>query len=103
MNVNLITVEEYIQLSKKLESLEKKVDSLNGGIGSKSLYTILEACALLQVSKRTLQKYRDEGMIPFTQVRSKIYFRDTDIEEFLAKHKVEPYTMKGGSHGEWCK
>ncbi len=91
MNVNLITVEEYIQLSKKLESLEKKVDSLNGGIGSKSLYTIMEACTLLQVSKRTLQKYRDEGMLSFSQIGNKIFFRHTDIENFLSKYRVESY------------
>lgn len=42
-----------------------------------------EACSLLKVSKRTLQKYRDEGQIGFSQTGSKIYYRASDIEAYL--------------------
>lgn len=44
------------------------------------------ACKLLKVSPRTLQTYRDESRIGFSQIGSKIYFKLSDLEDFLTKH-----------------
>lgn len=54
--------------------------------------TIEEAMALLKISKRTLQTYRDEGMIGFTQIKGKIYFKATDINDFLERHYHNPFS-----------
>ena len=53
-----------------------------------------EAAAFLKVTKRTLQTYRNTGEISFVQKGSKIYYRMSDIEEFLQKnhHKAFKYT-----------
>ena len=53
-----------------------------------------EAANFLRVTKRTLQTYRDQGEISFSQKGSKIYYRMSDIEEFLQKHhhKAFKYT-----------
>lgn len=40
----------------------------------------------LKVSPRTLQNYRDQGLLPYSQIGAKIYFRLKDLEEFLMKH-----------------
>ena len=45
-----------------------------------------EFIQLLKISKRTAQHYRDTGMISFSQVGSKIYYRMNDVEELLKKH-----------------
>ena len=45
-----------------------------------------QVCELLKVSIRTLQTYRDEGMISFSQIGSKIYYKASDIETHLTKH-----------------
>lgn len=42
-----------------------------------------EVCKLLKVSKRTLQKYRDEGLLGFSQTGSKIYYKASDVETYL--------------------
>jgi hypothetical protein len=44
---------------------------------------IPESCAWLKCSTRTLQNYRDDGLIPFSKVRGKIYIRESDLQEFL--------------------
>uniref|UniRef100_UPI003216C756 helix-turn-helix domain-containing protein n=1 Tax=uncultured Draconibacterium sp. TaxID=1573823 RepID=UPI003216C756 len=49
---------------------------------------ITEACSWLKCSTRTLQKYRDEGKIPFSQISAKIYFRLSDLQEFLNRHNT---------------
>jgi excisionase family DNA binding protein len=55
-----------------------------------------EICKLLRVSKRTLQNYRDKRVIPFSQVGRKIYYKYSDIVEYLELHYVKPYYQKGG-------
>lgn len=42
-----------------------------------------EVCQILNISKRTLQHYRDSGRLPFTQVRSKCYYKRADVQELL--------------------
>lgn len=52
-----------------------------------------EAMRLLRVSsKTTMQKYRDEGMIRFTQPSRKIILYDRDsINEFLEKNSKDTF------------
>ena len=47
---------------------------------------IIEACKILNVSKRTLQNYRNDGTLAYSQVAGKIYFKAADIEAHLRKH-----------------
>ena len=55
---------------------------------------VSETCQVLKVSKRTLQNYRDNGILPFSQISGKIYFRAADIEEHLKKHMVEAFASR---------
>lgn len=97
--VKIITETDFNQLMGKIELMEKKIDTLtNTGFGRKQLYTIKDACELLQVSSRTLQKYRDEGMLSFSQISDKIYFKQEDIDAFLNRNRVEAFRMKGGRY-----
>ena len=48
---------------------------------------------LLNVSKRTLQMYRDENMIAFSQIGNKMYYKTTDVEKFLQNNY---HKAKGG-------
>lgn len=42
-----------------------------------------EFMKLMEISKRTAQNWRDEGVIAFSQVGHKIYYRLSDIEDLL--------------------
>lgn len=41
----------------------------------------------LGISTRTLQHWRDEGRISFTQIKDVILYSEEDIESFMKKHK----------------
>lgn len=56
-----------------------------------------EVCRLLFISKRTCQTYRDRGIIPFSQVGRKIYYKALDIDEYLERHYIKASYQKGGS------
>ena len=48
-----------------------------------------EVCHLLMISKRTLQNYRDRGILPFAQIGRKIYYKASDIDEYLEAHYIK--------------
>jgi DNA-binding transcriptional MerR regulator len=55
-------------------------------------------CRLLNLSKRALQTYRVKGIIPFSMLGGKVYFRESDIAELLQKGK--PARMATGKSFE---
>ena len=50
-----------------------------------------DAATLLKVSKRTLQDWRNDGLIGFSQIGSKIYYSRAEIDRFLMAHFQKPY------------
>lgn len=49
---------------------------------------VQETCQLLKISKRTLQSYRDNRILAYSQISGKIYFKASDIEKYLNKHYI---------------
>jgi len=50
-----------------------------------------DVCNILNVSKRTLQTYRDNGRLPFTQIDRKMYYKPSDVEFLLNSIKQNKY------------
>jgi excisionase family DNA binding protein len=100
--VTLMTETDFCDQMQMLSDIKANLPALNGcSTGAKSLYTIKDASEYLQVSKRSLQRYRDQGLLGFSQIGDKIYFKPSDLETFLANHRVTPFNLKGGSgHGK---
>ncbi|WP_101688606.1 helix-turn-helix domain-containing protein [Dysgonomonas massiliensis] len=42
-----------------------------------------ELCNILKISRRSLQDYRNNGILPFIQLPGKILFRESDIKKVL--------------------
>ncbi|CDN32618.1 hypothetical protein BN938_2548 [Mucinivorans hirudinis] len=77
-------------IMKRIEALADKTEDLCRNTGDKSLKKWLdnqEVCQLLGISKRTLQTYRDNGTLPYTQINHKIYYRPQDVEQAIDKLK----------------
>jgi hypothetical protein len=75
---------EMIQerLNKMAVRLELKQHSLPAQV----FFDNQEFIQLMNISKRTAQAWRDSGMIAFSQVGSKIYYRLPDIMQMLEKY-----------------
>ena len=50
-----------------------------------------EVMEMMNVSRRTVQNYRDEGKIPYTREGRKILYPRKGIEEFLRDNMVKAY------------
>ena len=55
-------------------------------LGGEIYLTGREVCERLFVSPRTLQDYRDKGIIPYTQIAGKILYRLSDINSLLQEN-----------------
>lgn len=45
-----------------------------------------DLCLMFHVSKRTLQRYRTDGLLPYTKRGQKIYYRASDVREFANRN-----------------
>ena len=50
------------------------------------LYDNQDLFLMLQVSKRSLQRYRTLGILPYHMLRQKTYYKESDVEKFLSEH-----------------
>ena len=84
---DLIIIEKQVidELSFRLESLKTKIDSLYAVSGAAPQKWIgnEQTCRRLSVSKRTLQSLRDSGILPFTKIGAKVFYKPEDIEKML--------------------
>ena len=53
-----------------------------------------DLCMLLQISKRTLQRYRDSGCIPFSKIGRNCRYRLSDIERALEMYMIDGTAAK---------
>lgn len=86
--VLIIDEHEFDKLIRKIDRISNKLDTLdlksNDGFKDK-WYVTEEVCKILNVSRRTLQNMRDKQTIKFKKTGKKIYYKASDIEEYLEK------------------
>jgi hypothetical protein len=85
MEVVTIQSEAFNEIVKKIEAVHSRLDAKEKEPKEKWLDN-QELMLLLKISKRTAQHYRDSGLISFSQVGNKIYYKLSDVEVLLNKH-----------------
>ena len=84
MQVITIESEAFQKLVNQLEAINTKLNEQKDSTPLSDVWMDnQDVCALLHVSKRTLQHYRDSGKLPFSQVGAKIYYKASDVDDFL--------------------
>ncbi|KAA6331056.1 hypothetical protein EZS27_020296, partial [termite gut metagenome] len=48
-----------------------------------------DVCELLQISPRTLQTYRDNGILPYSQIGRKCYYKTSDVEQLINQSQIK--------------
>ncbi|HBS88112.1 MAG: DNA-binding protein [Bacteroidetes bacterium GWF2_38_335] len=95
--MDVITIETvaFTQIMAKLQSLEEKFIELKEQAScplNEKWLDNQDVMLLLKLSKRTLQSYRDEKKIPFSQIGAKIYYRASDFDKLLKKNYQKTIT-----------
>ena len=87
MEVITIQSEVFQKIMERLDAMESYFKHVvKKQPMSEQWLDIEETCNLLKISKRTLQSYRDNGLLTFSQVGGKVYFSSSAIEEHLRNH-----------------
>lgn len=78
------------EVSKRLREVAQTHRPFFGG---EVYLTGREVCERLFICPRTLQDYRDKGIIPYTQIAGKILYRLSDINRLLQENYVKRNTL----------
>jgi len=94
MNFVVLSQEQYKEIMGKLDELASQSntnvkDPLSQFISNEAL------AEKLNLSTRTLQRYRDKGLLKFYQLEGrKIYYKISEILDFIHRNSVEPFNNK---------
>jgi predicted DNA-binding transcriptional regulator AlpA len=69
----------FDRLDKYLERMALKEKLLEG----ERLLDNQDVCQLLNISKRTLQRYRSSGELPYQMIYHKTFYKESDVEAFI--------------------
>lgn len=87
MRIINIEAEVFESIFDRFEAFAGKVDTMCGQNINKELGDWLDnqdVCQILNISKRTLQTFRDNGKLPFTRIGHKMYYKATDVKEIIS-------------------
>lgn len=88
MNKTIMTNDEWAvgfmeQLDSMLDGIESMNEKSKASFGNERFMTDKEVSAWLKVSRRTLQDYRNNGMVSYYQLGGKILYKESDIEKLV--------------------
>mgnify|MGYP000972825876 CR=1 FL=1 len=81
-----LLISDIKKLTKRVRSLAQTYRPLFQG---ELFLTGREVCERLFLSPRTLQDYRDKGILPYTQIAGKILYRLSDINRILEENYIK--------------
>jgi hypothetical protein len=90
MELTILTKDQYEEILKRLDRLDQNLKRIDAPSTEKFMDNA-EFLALMKVSKRTAQTWRDEGKISFSQVGNKIYYLLSDVETLLKHHYIKAF------------
>ena len=93
MEAIILSKEQYDGLISKINEIHEK---LNAKTAPKQEVFLdnEELIAMLKISRRTAQTWRDEGKISFSQVGNKIYYKLSDVEKTMQDHYNKSFAKK---------
>jgi hypothetical protein len=85
-------MEAIILTSEQFDTLKASIDEIKRNLSKPTASNEVvfidnqEFIDLMKISPRTAQKWRDEGVIAFSQIGNKIYYRMKDVQLLLDKN-----------------
>jgi hypothetical protein len=112
--------EMYVKLLDSIRRLSDEIDDIKELLAEQNKYrfgdqylTNEELVDLLKISRRTVQSWRKQGIIPFIMLEKKIYYRLSDLEkmfehefksQFAARkygHRTKRPSKRSSKKGSW--
>jgi hypothetical protein len=93
MEIINIEARVFEAMITRFEQFVKRIDALCGqkDKGLQKWLDNQDVCQMLNISKRTLQTYRDNGTLPYSQINHKMYYKPEDVQRVMKQLKYMPY------------
>lgn len=78
----------FKQLDRKLDEVLRLLKAKNR-LDGKNILDNQDLCLMLNLSTRTLRRYRAIGILPYIQIAGKPFYYESDVEEFIRKYKQD--------------
>jgi hypothetical protein len=75
-------MDRFDMLENRINKKEKPRHRLDGEL----LLDNQDVCMMLNISKRTLQRYRSLKKLPYKQIDQKTYYMESDVHKFIREH-----------------
>lgn len=94
MNINILQIPEskFNELLSKIDRLEESQNKIFELASDQTLYSSEEVQKLLGVSQKTLQSYRDKGLIEFIQIGGLVRYTKKAISDFMQRFSFKVKT-----------
>lgn len=90
MDIVAIESKTFEQMKERFEDFFRQIKNLCGDNQNKEKwFGNDDVCRLLQISKRTLQSYRNNGILPYSQIGRKCYYRVSNIENLVSESQIK--------------
>ncbi|NDV96438.1 DNA-binding protein [Dysgonomonas sp. 521] len=89
MEFKIVESRTFDRLKQCLRELLERSNRLRPSSVQEDWWDNQDICRLLDISPRTLQTYRDKGLLPYSQVGHKCYYKVQDIEQFIEENRIE--------------
>ena len=86
MEIISMDIKVFDALARRVEAVEGKAGRLykeRKDLRLKDWLDNQDVCLMLNISKRTLQSYRERGLIPYCRIEHKIFYKPEDVEKLL--------------------
>ena len=90
MYMEVVTIEKktFVSMMEQFKRLTRTVDALCYESDEKRMAKWLDnqdVCVILGISLRTLQTYRDNGTLPYSQIGHKMFYKPEDVEQIIQR------------------
>ena len=92
MEITIIETSAYLELKRQLSMLSVQLGDFQSKVSPASPEKWLDAqevCMALGISKRCLQNHRDRGLIPYSNIGGKCFYKEADIRQILEEGLIK--------------
>jgi hypothetical protein len=84
-------MERFDSLESRLEKPEEQKEAPT--VDGEKLFDNQDICFMFHICRRTLQRYRTLGWLPYLRIDQRVYYKESDVKNFIeerAKKKRRP-------------
>lgn len=81
-------IEDY-KFENNMESLNRRLDEIlrllkaKNRLNGETIYDNQDLCVMLKLSKRSLQRLRSLGILPYLQIGQKTFYLESDVMKYI--------------------